>query len=205
MRGADVMSILNILSLVLFIIFLSSYILKLVILYKKNKISGNVLGKGKKDRKIKVVETTVMISTFIWGITWIVEIFAGQSINKNLYILLNSILVNYIGVVVTAIGVGIFVTAMISMKTSWRVGIDKNTKTKLVTYGIYNYSRNPAFVGLDLIFIGLFLTYPNVLTTLIVIVNIISIHRLILQEEKHLENLFGTEYIAYKEKTSRYL
>lgn len=199
------MSILNILSLVLFIIFLSSYILKLVILYKKNKISGNVLGKGKKDRKIKVVETTVMISTFIWGITWIVEIFAGQSINKNLYILLNSILVNYIGVVVTAIGVGIFVTAMISMKTSWRVGIDKNTKTKLVTYGIYNYSRNPAFVGLDLIFIGLFLTYPNVLTTLIVIVNIISIHRLILQEEKHLENLFGTEYIAYKEKTSRYL
>lgn len=60
------MSILNILSLILFIVFLSSYSLKLVILYKKNKISANVLAKGKKDKKIKVVETTVKISTFIW-------------------------------------------------------------------------------------------------------------------------------------------
>lgn len=199
------MSLLNILSLILFIIFLSSYSLKLVILYKKNKISANVLGKGKKDNKIKVVETTVNISTFIWGITWLVEIFAGQSINKNLYILFSNTLVNSIGIVVTAIGVGIFVTAMISMKTSWRVGIDKNTKTKLVTYGVYNHSRNPAFVGFDLMFIGLFLTYPNILITLIIIANIISIHRLILQEEKHLENLFGMEYISYKGKTPRYL
>lgn len=81
------MSLLNILSLILFIIFLSSYIFKLMILYKKNKISANLLGKDKKNNKIKVVETTVKISTFILGITWVVEIFAGQHINKNLYTL----------------------------------------------------------------------------------------------------------------------
>ncbi|MDF2802645.1 MAG: S-isoprenylcysteine methyltransferase-like protein [Anaerocolumna sp.] len=199
------MSLLNILSLILFIVFLSSYSLKLVILYKKNKISANVLAKGKKDKKIKVVETTVKISTFIWGLTWITEIFVGQSLNKSLYILFSSTLLNYIGILITAIGVSIFVIAMISMKTSWRVGIDKNTKTKLVSYGIYNYSRNPAFVGFDLMFIGLFLIYPNILTSIVLILNIIAIHRLILQEEKHLKNLFGTEYIAYKEKTPRYL
>lgn len=198
------MSILNILSLVLFTIFLSAYSLKLVILYKKNKINANVLAKGKKDNKIKLVETTVKISTFFWGITWVVEIFTDQIINKKFYILFNNILINYIGILVITIGVCIFITAMISMKTSWRVGIDKNTKTKLITYGIYNYSRNPAFVGFDLMFIGLFLTYPNILTLLIFIANVISIHRLILQEEKHLENLFGTEYVSYKEKTPRY-
>lgn len=199
------MSLLNILSLILFIVFLSSYSLKLVILYKKNKISANVLAKGKKDKKIKVVETTVKISTFIWGLTWVTEIFVGQSLNKILYILFSSTLLNYIGILITTIGVSIFVIAMISMKTSWRVGIDKNTKTKLVSYGIYNYSRNPAFVGFDLMFIGLFLIYPNLLTSIVLILNIIAIHRLILQEEKHLKNLFGTEYIAYKEKTPRYL
>lgn len=198
------MSILNILALVLFTIFLSAYSLKLVILYKKNKINANVLAKGKKDNKIKLVETTVKISTFFWGITWVVEIFTDQIINKKFYILFNNILINYIGILVITIGVCIFITAMISMKTSWRVGIDKNTKTKLITYGIYNYSRNPAFVGFDLMFIGLFLTYPNILTLLIFIANVISIHRLILQEEKHLENLFGTEYVSYKEKTPRY-
>lgn len=199
------MSLLNILSLILFIMFLSAYSLKLMILYKKNKINANVLGKGEKDNKIKLVEITVKISSFIWGITWILEIFAGQIINKSLYILFSITLVNYIGIFVTAVGVSIFVTAMISMKTSWRVGIDKNTKTKLVTYGIYKYSRNPAFVGFDLMFIGLFLTYPNILTTIILIANIISIHRLILQEENHLENLFEMEYILYKGKTTRYL
>ena len=199
------MNLLNILSLILFIIFLLSYCLKLVILYKRHKISANVLAKGKKDNKIKIVETTVKLSTFIWGITWIVEIFFSQSIDKNLHILFNSLIINYMGLLITAIGVCIFITAMVSMKTSWRVGIDKNTKTKLVTCGIYNYSRNPAFVGFDLMFMGLFLTYPNILTIFILIANIISIHRLILQEEKYLENSFGMEYISYKEKTPRYI
>ncbi|MBX4260826.1 isoprenylcysteine carboxylmethyltransferase family protein [Clostridium estertheticum] len=199
------MSVLNILSFTLFIIFLSSYSLKLVVLYKNNKINANVLGKGKKDKKIEFVETAVKISSFTWGITWILEIFASKSINKSLYILFSSILVNYLGILSTSVGVGIFVTAMISMKTSWRVGIDKNTKTKLVTYGVYNHSRNPAFVGFYLMFIGLFLTYPNILTALILIVNIVSIHRLVLQEEIHLETLFGMEYISYKDKTPRYL
>lgn len=54
-------------------------------------------------------------------------------------------------------------------------------------------------------FIGLFLAYGNILTALILIANIISIHRFILQEEKHLENLFKMKYISYKEKTPRYL
>lgn len=139
------------------------------------------------------------------GLTWITEIFVGQSLNKSLYILFSSTLLNYIGILITVIGVSIFVIAMISMKTSWRVGIDKNTKTKLLSYGIYNYSRNPAFVGFNLMFIGLFLIYPNILTSIVLILNIMAIHRLILQEEKHLKNLFGTEYIAYKEKTPRYL
>lgn len=199
------MNLLNILSLILFIIFLSSYGLKLVILYKRYKISANVLAKGKKDNKIKIVETTVKLYTFIWGITWAAEIFFSELIDKNFYVLGNSIIINYMGLLVIAIGVSIFVTAMVSMKTSWRVGIDKNTKTKLVTWGIYNYSRNPAFVGFDLMFIGLFLTYPNIITILILIANIASIHRLILQEEEHLEILLGVQYISYKEKTPRYI
>jgi len=41
----------------------------------------------------------------------------------------------------------VFLLAMISIETSWRVGIDKKIKTELVTSGTYKYSRNPAFVG----------------------------------------------------------
>lgn len=199
------MSLLNILSFSLFVIFLSSYGLKLVILYKKNRINANVLAKGDKDNKIKRVEAAVKACTFIWGVIWLAEIFIGKYINKNVYVLYSSNIFNYIGILVIAIGISTFVTAMISMKASWRVGIDKSTKTKLVTYGIYNYSRNPAFVGVYLMSAGVFLTYPNIITLITLIANIVSIHRLILQEEKHLESLFGAEYISYKGKTPRYL
>lgn len=85
------------------------------------------------------------------------------------------------------------------------MGIDKNTKTKLITSGLYKYSRNPAFVGFDFMFIGLFLTFPNIVTLFISLLNIISIHLLILQEEKHLEAMFKEDYLIYKRKAPRYL
>ncbi len=199
------MNLLNILSLLLFITFITSYSMKLVVLYRKNKINANVLGKTKKDKRILKVEKAVRTSTFIWGIAWAMEIFIGDVINKNLFILFNNITINYIGIIIIATGVSIFIISMLSMKTSWRVGIDKNTKTKLVTHGIYKYSRNPAFVGFDFMFLGFFITYPNILTALITLANFISIHRLILEEERHLKTLFGKEYVNYKESVPRYM
>lgn len=54
----------NILSLLLFCIFLISYLLKLLILYKKNHVKGNVLAKGDKLSKIHYTELLVKTSTF---------------------------------------------------------------------------------------------------------------------------------------------
>jgi protein-S-isoprenylcysteine O-methyltransferase Ste14 len=105
---------------------------------------------------------------------------------------------------ITALGVGIFILATIFMKSSWRVGIDKNTKTTLVTDGIYKFSRNPAFVGFYLMFIGLFVTYANIFTLIVLVINILTFHLLILQEEKHLLSMFGVEYERYKRKVPRY-
>lgn len=62
----------NILSLLLFCIFLISYLLKLLILYKKNHIKGNVLAKGAKLSKIHYTELLVKTSTFLWGAVWFV-------------------------------------------------------------------------------------------------------------------------------------
>lgn len=94
---------------------------------------------------------------------------------------------------------------MIFMRTSWRVGIDKQTKGDLLTEGIYRYSRNPAFVGFDLMFLELFLTYPNILTLLIMVLNLRSIHRLILEEEKYLISIYGGSYKLYCSNTRRYM
>ncbi|WHY17671.1 isoprenylcysteine carboxylmethyltransferase family protein [Paenibacillus sp. G2S3] len=195
----------NILSLILFFIFLISYLLKLFILYKKNHIKGNVLAKGKKLAKIHYTELLVKTSTFLWGATWFVfslaESFMLTIVGKQFDIPV----IHFIGVGVAALGCSIFILAMISMRTSWRVGIDKTTVTKLITQGIYKYSRNAAFVGFDLMFLGLYFMYPNLLTLIIFMLNIVAIHLLILQEEQHLKHVFGDEYIQYSKNTPRYI
>ncbi|MNM90414.1 Isoprenylcysteine carboxyl methyltransferase (ICMT) family protein [compost metagenome] len=106
---------------------------------------------------------------------------------------------------VTSAGVTIFITAMVQMRTSWRVGIDDTTRTALITSGIYRYSRNPAFVGFDLMFIGLYLMYPNWVTLCVTVLNLLAFHCLILQEEKHLRRIFGESYQLFSQKTPRYL
>ncbi|MNO37561.1 hypothetical protein D3C76_276450 [compost metagenome] len=195
----------NILSLILFCIFLISYLLKLVILYKKNHIKGNVLAKGKKLAEIRYTELFVKSTTFVWGATW----FAFSLFESYIVTLVGETFDNpvlqLIGAGVAAIGCFIFIQAMIAMRTSWRVGIDKTTVTKLITHGIYKFSRNAAFVGFDLMFLGLFLMYPNPLTLIIFILNIAAIHLLILQEEQHLKSVFGDEYMNYCNTTPRYI
>ena len=182
-----------------------SYSIKLVVLRKKYDIDANLLGKGQKGTEIDRTEILVKITTFIWGATWFVESISDNLIKVVFKDILQSYFVSYIGIIITSIGLLIFILAMVSMKTSWRVGIDKKTKSKLITQGIYKYSRNPAFVGFDLMFLGLFFTYSNLLTLSILVINLLSIHKLILQEERHLQDMLHEEYKDYKNRTPRYL
>lgn len=192
-------------SFILLILFLTSYVGKLLVLYKKFGINALVLAKGNKGKFIDLTESFVRVTTFVWGLMWGVESLLSNWISGWLPNFFSIELVNYIGLLMMAVGLSFFVLSMIWMKKSWRVGIDKNTKTKLITNGIYKYSRNPAFVGFNLMFMGLFLTFPNIATLSVWILNAFSIHILILHEEKHLENVFQEQYQMYKNKTPRYI
>ncbi len=219
------MHITDIISLVLLITFGTGYILKLILLKRRNKINANVLAKGNKlklgtlikgtynkshvqslskDISICIIEMFVRATSLSWLLTWIFEIIFHKQIS--LYVI-DFFFINaftYIGIMLSALGVCIFILAAIFMKSSWRVGIDKNTKTALVTNGIYEFSRNPAFVGFYLMFIGLFFTYSNIITLIVLVINVVAFHLLILQEEKHLLSMFGDEYERYKRKVPRY-
>lgn len=199
------MDALNLLSLAVFCIFLVSYIMKLVLLYRQSNIKANVLARGNKASGIKATELSVKISTFVWGAAWfllsVAEPYLVQVTGRHFKLQV----IHFTGVGVAAAGCAVFILAMAAMRTSWRVGIDKTTSTRLVTRGLYRYSRNAAFVGFDLMFAGLYLMYPSYLTLVILVSNVVAIHLLILQEEKHLRQVFGGEYAAYCRKTPRYL
>ena len=83
--------------------------------------------------------------------------------------------------------------------------IPDQDRTELVTSGIYQFSRNPAFLGFDLMYIGVMLMYCNLLTVPLTVFAIVMLHLQILQEERYLEETFGAAYREYKRHTFRYL
>ena len=99
----------------------------------------------------------------------------------------------------------IFLLSVLCMKDSWRAGIPEKDKTELVTGGIYRYSRNPAFLGFDLQYIGVLLMYCNLLTGMFTVFAMVMLHLQILQEEQYLTAVFGEEYREYRQRVLRYL
>lgn len=78
-------------------------------------------------------------------------------------------------------------------------------KTELVTTGIYRFSRNPAFLGFDLMYIGVLLLYGNLLTLGFSLFAMMMLHLQILQEERFLASTFGEPYREYCRRVFRYL
>lgn len=111
----------------------------------------------------------------------------------------------FMGFVTGLSGDAVFLSAVLCMKDSWRAGIPGKDKTKIVTEGVYKFSRNPAFLGFDLMYIGVFLMYANVLTGFFTVFAVLMLHLQILQEEKYMLSEFGEEYADYKKHVCRYL
>ena len=111
----------------------------------------------------------------------------------------------FTGFCIGMLGNLIFLASVLCMKDSWRAGIPDKDKTELVTTGIYRYSRNPAFLGFDLQYVGVLLMYGNLLTLAFSLFAMVMLHLQILQEERYLTNVFGAPYQAYRSHVCRYL
>jgi protein-S-isoprenylcysteine O-methyltransferase Ste14 len=91
------------------------------------------------------------------------------------------------------------------MSNSWRIGIDYEERTTRVDEGIFKLSRNPVFLGVLLIYLGIFLIAPNVLSF-----TLFALCYFILQiqsrlEEEYLEDIHGKTYLDYKKKVRRWI
>ncbi len=185
----------KIFALLIMILFYSIYFGKMII-QKRQGIKTRQLGKGK-NQNVRTIEILTSIATFvIVPIQLISIIFDLTILNNN---------IRFVGFLVGIIGDILFLISIITMKNSWRAGIPSEDKTEFISNGIYKISRNPAFVGFDLMYIGICLLYCNVLTIIFSLFAIIMLHFQILQEEKYLEKTFGEKYITYKNRVFRYI
>jgi protein-S-isoprenylcysteine O-methyltransferase Ste14 len=77
---------------------------------------------------------------------------------------------------------------------------------RLVTYGVFSWSRNPLYNGNFLIWMG-FVVMSGVLWFLPVAIVLFAAEYsfIVRYEEGVLESIFGNEYLAYKSRTPRWL
>ena len=76
----------------------------------------------------------------------------------------------------------------------------------LVTHGLYRYSRNPMYVAMALVLLGVAVTVGASLALLVPAAFLVIIdRRFIRAEERQLEALFGDEYRAYCQRVRRWL
>ena len=192
--------IFQVLSFMLITCFYGSYFLKQLLLRKKGIVT-NRLARGKKSTKTAKIETALLAATYSNGILQYLSVFHSRYIGA--FFLPATI--RYVGLAICAVGVLFFLFAIIAMRDNWRAGIDKSQVTTIVKSGVYRISRNPAFVGFDLMYIGFMLAMPNIFICTTALITILLIHQQILEEEKYLPQVFGAEYTQYKINTPMYL
>ncbi len=176
-------------------VFYAIYFGKMII-QKKKGITTHQIG-TRKEKKLHTVETLMSVATFSVVIIQLLSIFFDWNIMPSG--------ARFTGFCIAGIGDIFFLISVIYMKDSWRAGIPEKDKTKLVTDGIYKFSRNPAFVGFDFMYTGVLLMFFNIGTLLFSLFSIVMLHLQILQEEKYMAKTFGEEYLEYKKKVFRYI
>lgn len=78
--------------------------------------------------------------------------------------------------------------------------------TKIISTGIYAYSRNPIYLAFCTIPLGLGLFFSHIWLMLSVIPACISVYYLAIRpEEAYLTEKFGDEYLAYRSRVRRWL
>jgi protein-S-isoprenylcysteine O-methyltransferase Ste14 len=114
-------------------------------------------------------------------------------------------IVNICAIVICSVSLVLFGITLKIFGKSFRVGIDEDTNEKLITNGTFAISRNPIYLVFISFFAGLFLAYPNIVSSVFLVLIIFAIHRQILREEKFLKNHYGKEYEDYCANVRRYI
>lgn len=110
------------------------------------------------------------------------------------------------GLVLTILGTIATFTAQLAMGDSWRVGVDPDERTTLVTSGPFSWVRNPILSFVLITCIGLVLMVPTVVGLLGLAAVVVANQLLVrLVEEPYLRRAHGKEYTRYAAAVGRFV
>ena len=102
--------------------FYVAYFTKMI-LQRRGGVKTDQIGKGNKPRKVLVVELFMKIATYSIVAVEVASVVFDVRMWRSSYA--------WFGIGIAAVGVAVFVVAMVTMRDSWRAGIPAEDKTDL--------------------------------------------------------------------------
>jgi protein-S-isoprenylcysteine O-methyltransferase Ste14 len=112
----------------------------------------------------------------------------------------------YAGVALSVLAVGLGIWAVATLRRAGTNVDPRKASTTIVTEGPFHYTRNPIYVGLAVLYLGITLALNCWWGVALLVPTLIVMHLgVIRREEYYLERKFGGDYLRYKYSVSRYV
>lgn len=118
---------------------------------------------------------------------------------------MNSSMLIIIGIVLLVLALIWVLIAQLQMGDSWRIGIDEKSESALVQHGLFGVSRNPIFLGMLVMLVGMLLILPTAATLTVSALGFVLIQVQVRLEEDFLAGKYGKDYRKYQMSVRRWI
>jgi protein-S-isoprenylcysteine O-methyltransferase Ste14 len=116
------------------------------------------------------------------------------------------LLLQGIGLLLALAGIGLTLAAQLSMRDSWRIGVDASERTELRTSGMFRLVRNPIFTAMAITATGMLLMVPTAVSLGGLVALMVALHLQVrVVEEPYLLRTHGASYENYRSTAGRFL
>jgi len=164
----------------------------------KEKVRFYVLLQGNFSLRIVAIGLAVFVLMKFISPEWLFSIQVNS-------ILLRGIL-SFGGLLLYLTGLIICVWARLTMGSVWTPAEETSIRHKkeLITQGPFSFTRNPIYLGLIMIYLGFFIALKSYLVIVVLFIGWFFYKKSI-EEERILEEDFGSDYLKYKSKVRRFI
>lgn len=189
----------------LYLIYRVGWKIKQLKLKRKTGINPHILNSSKSGPQLIMRIFSILISllTILIIIAHILKFELGMLFMHSAK--LSYIHYDIIGFITGLLGLTICFYSQYKLGESWRIGIDSNIKTELITSGLFGVIRNPTYLGIFVLNIGVYMLWPTVSILALNLLVLIFFELQVRFEEKYLLTVHREKYLNYKNKTKRYI
>ncbi|MFL6515043.1 MAG: methyltransferase family protein [Chthoniobacterales bacterium] len=104
------------------------------------------------------------------------------------------------------LGIALDIAGFVTQRRAGTDPIPYRPTTRIISHGVYRFTRNPMYVGFALCTLGLAILFDSLWILAAVPIGLVLTNLLIVaREERYLERKFGDEYRDYQRRVRRWL